>query len=67
MQLLLLVIPILMIFLYFNSEEVFAHKEVQIGNVTLEVGWVNEPPLVGILNQVLLSVSEEDIPVRNAL
>jgi hypothetical protein len=56
-----------MIFLYFNSEEVFAHKEVQIGNGTLEVGWVNEPPLVGILNQVLLSVTEEDIPVRNAL
>ena len=67
MKILLLVIPISLILIFFNTATVFAHKEVQIGNITLEVGWVNEPPMVDLLNQVWLAISEEDNPVRNAL
>jgi len=67
MKILLLVIPISLILIFFNPAVVSAHQTVQIGNLTLEVGWVNEPPMVDLLNQVWLSVSEEDNPVRNAL
>ena len=67
MKILLLVIPILLILIFLNPAVVFAHQTVQIGNLTLEVGWVNEPPMVDLLNQVWLSVSEEDNPIRNAL
>lgn len=67
MRILLFVIPILMILLYSNLNVVSAHKEVKIGNLTIEAGWVNEPPMIDLLNQVLLSVSEEENPVRNAL
>lgn len=67
MKILLLVITALLILIFFNPSVVFGHKTVQIGNLTLEVGWVNEPPMVDLLNQLWLSVSEEDNPVRNAL
>ncbi|MDR4511190.1 MAG: hypothetical protein MRJ93_05725 [Nitrososphaeraceae archaeon] len=67
MKILLLVLPIMLILIFLNPSVVFAHQTVQIGNLTLEVGWVNEPPMIDLLNQVWLSVSEEDNPIRNAL
>ena len=67
MKILLLVLPIGLILISLNPSVVFAHQTVQIGNLTLEVGWVNEPPMVDLLNQLWLSVSEEDNPIRNAL
>lgn len=67
MKILLFVIPILLILILFHTATVFAHKEVQIGNITLQVGWVNEPPMIDFLNQIWISVSEQDNPVRNAL
>lgn len=35
---------------------VFAHITKKFGNVTIEVGWLDEPPLTGDLNNVVLQV-----------
>jgi hypothetical protein len=37
---------------------VLAHEEVTVGPYTLEVGWVDEPPLAGVKNAVFLSLVE---------
>ena len=36
---------------------VFAHTAVTAGNYTIEVGWVNEPAIVGQQNAVVVNVS----------
>ncbi len=57
---------------------VFAHTTHQFGNITLEVGWSTEPPLVDEMNDVIISVNKQTgqtndtlgsnlTPVRNAL
>jgi hypothetical protein len=54
-----------------NQQEAYAHKSKMFGNITLEVGWQDEPPLVGDLNAVIISVGEgpeeSSMPVLNAL
>lgn len=37
-----------------------AHEEVTVGPYTLEVGWLDEPPLAGVKNAVFLSVIKTD-------
>ncbi len=37
-----------------------AHTEVKVGPYTLEVGWVDEPPLVGLKNAVYLNVKNSN-------
>jgi hypothetical protein len=37
-----------------------AHEEVTVGPYTLEVGWLDEPPLAGVKNAVFLSIVEEE-------
>jgi hypothetical protein len=49
-----------------------AHITKQFGNVSVEVGWTDEPPLVGQLNSVLIVVEKavtggNSTPVSNAL
>ena len=49
-----------------------AHITKQFGNVSLEVGWTDEPPLVGQLNSALIVVEKavtggNSTPVSNAL
>ncbi|MDR4489780.1 MAG: hypothetical protein R2685_02610 [Candidatus Nitrosocosmicus sp.] len=55
-----------------------AHTTQQFGNITLEVGWLDEPPLVDDLNSIVVIVNKQGtptnsssesslIPVRNAL
>jgi hypothetical protein len=49
----------------------FAHTSKTIGNATLEVGWLSEPPLVSDLNSITLQVTKgvsgNQTPVLNAL
>ena len=54
-----------------NIDPVLAHREYQFGNITVEPGWVTEPPLVGQLNRIEVTVTrggeeENDEPIRNA-
>ena len=37
-----------------------AHEEVVVGPYTLEIGWVDEPPLVGVKNAVFISIVKTD-------
>jgi hypothetical protein len=51
----------------FGIEPIYAHKEIKVGNFTIEAGWEEEPPLVNILNNIVLYVFENESPVRNAM
>ena len=37
-----------------------AHSSIDIGSYTLEVGWVDEPPIVGMKNAVFISITNKD-------
>jgi hypothetical protein len=37
-----------------------AHTSVDAGSYTLEVGWVDEPPIVGMKNAVFVSITHKD-------
>ena len=51
----------------------YAHTTKNFGNLLVEVGWSNEPPLVGELNNVIVQVNQtssknnSQTPVINAL
>jgi hypothetical protein len=50
----------------------YAHITKQFGNISLEVGWTEEPPLVGQLNSAIIVVEKmvtggNSTPVNNAL
>ena len=49
----------------------YAHISKTFGNITTEVGWSNEPPLAGQINNVIVQVNKASVsnstPVRNAL
>ena len=40
-----------------SYQTAFAHESVTVGDYTLEIGWVNEPPLVGQQNAIVVNVS----------
>src|SRR5215211_2745344 len=75
MKLLVVVLTILVVVvisisfsLFFNIQNSFAHKDVQVGNITITAGWLTEPPLVNNLNSLLLMFHEnDDTPIRNAM
>ena len=57
-----------------SSQNVFAHVTSEYGNITLETGWDQEPPLVDEINHIVVGVTRESedeegtsTPVRNAL
>jgi hypothetical protein len=54
-------------FCFFSIESIYAHKEIQVGNYTIEVGWEEEPPLVNMRNNVVVYVFENESAVRNAM
>jgi len=49
----------------------FAHTSKTFGNTTIEIGWLNEPPLASDLNSITMQVNKENngqqSPVLNAL
>jgi hypothetical protein len=51
----------------FTIQKIYGHTEIQVGNYTIVGGWEEEPPLLNTLNNVLVGISENDNPVRNAL
>jgi hypothetical protein len=68
----LIVLTIFLIFSLFNTKTAFAHITKNFGNIQVEVGWGNEPPLVGELNNVIVQVNQTggkntQTPVINAL
>lgn len=52
-------------------KEAFAHITKKFGNLQVQVGWSNEPPLTGLLNNVVVDVNQTNgksqTPVINAL
>ncbi|MDQ3869177.1 MAG: hypothetical protein M3250_06435 [Thermoproteota archaeon] len=59
------------IFISTTQVPVYAHISKTLGNFTVEVGWSNEPPLVGEINNAVIQVNKgnenNSTPVRNAL
>lgn len=51
----------------FSIQTIYGHTEIQVGNYTIEGGWVEEPPLLNNLNNIVIGVFENDNPVRNAI
>ena len=45
------------ILLLLNFRLAFAHEAITVGDYTVEVGWVNEPPIVGQQNAIVVNVS----------
>lgn len=55
-------------------QKVLAHVSNEYGNITVQAGWDQEPPLVDEINDIVVSVTRESdlgngsaIPIRNAL
>jgi hypothetical protein len=69
-QIPVIIIALILIFFYsygFSIQLVYGHTEIKVGNYTIEAGWSNEPPLINNLNEIVISVLENDSPVRNAM
>ncbi|MDQ3883180.1 MAG: hypothetical protein M3243_03905, partial [Thermoproteota archaeon] len=60
---------LLLSFLALNVQPVLAHEEMVFGDIRVEAGWTNEPPLVNQLNGIILIISQvsNGQPVNNAL
>jgi hypothetical protein len=43
--------------LVLRFQQVLAHEEITVGDYTLEVGWLSEPPVVGQQNAIVVNVS----------
>ena len=70
----LMIIAVLLLITVFASGTqvpVYAHISKTFGNFTVEVGWSNEPSLVGEINNAIVQVNKgtesNSTPVRNAL
>ena len=50
-----------------NFQLVLAHEEITVGDYTLEVGWLSEPPVVGQQNAIVVNIraSSNDQPVED--
>jgi hypothetical protein len=67
LKFLLVILILLIVGIFFSTQNSFAHKDVQVGNITITAGWRTEPPLVNNLNSLLLMFHENDTPIRNAM
>ena len=48
---------IVLVILFANTQIAFAHESITVGDYELEIGWVNEPPIVGQQNAIVVNVS----------
>ena len=46
--------------IFLNVQLALAHESITVGDYTLEVGWLNEPPVVGQHNAIVVNVSSGD-------
>jgi hypothetical protein len=55
------------IILILNFQLAFAHEGVTVGDYEIEIGWVNEPPIVGQQNALVVNVStiSDEKPVED--
>jgi len=54
------------ILLILNFQLVFAHESITVGDYTLEIGWLSEPPIEGQQNAIVVNVStSEEQPVED--
>jgi hypothetical protein len=71
MPLIAAILLLITVFISSTQVPVYAHISTTIGNFTVEVGWSNEPPLVGEINNAIVQVNKgtesNSTPVRNAL
>ena len=51
---------VLLVALAVNFQIVLAHETVTVGDYQIEIGWVNEPPIVGQQNDVVVNVTKVD-------
>src|SRR5215211_4960938 len=53
--------------LIFNFQIVKAHESITVGDYTIECGWIDEPPVVGTRNAILVIVSttNDEKPVED--
>jgi len=51
---------ICLIILVFNFQLVLAHEEITIGDYTLAIGWLSEPPIAGQQNAIIVNVAGAD-------
>src|SRR5574339_679914 len=53
--------------LILNFQLVLAHESITVGDYTLEFGWLNEPPVAGQNNAIVVHVSttSDDQPVED--
>jgi|SRR5215212_1796816 hypothetical protein len=58
LTIIILVLTILLIFSFSNAKTAYAHITKNFGNIQVEVGWSNEPPLIGELNNVMVQVNQ---------
>lgn len=68
----LLMLIVLFVFSFSTAKTAYAHITKNFGNIQVEVGWSNEPPLVGELNNIIVQVNQTggkntQTPVINAL
>jgi hypothetical protein len=68
----LLMLTLLLVFSFSNTKIAYAHVTKMFGNIQIEVGWNNEPPLVGLLNNAIVQVNQTggkntQTPIINAL
>ena len=53
--------------LLLNFQLAFAHESITVGDYTVEVGWLSEPPIVGQQNAIVVNVSttSDEQPVED--
>ena len=52
--------------LILNVQPALAHESITVGDYTLEVGWLSEPPVVGQHNAIVVNVTTgEEQPVED--
>ncbi len=58
---------IALIALLTSYQVVLAHESVPVGDYTVEIGWVNEPPIVGQQNSIVVNVvtTSDEQPVED--
>src|SRR5690349_10608551 len=56
-----------MITLLASYQIAFAHESITVGDYTLEIGWLSEPPIVGQQNAIVVNVSttKDNQPVED--
>jgi hypothetical protein len=66
---LFLAATLLLSFLAFNMTPTLAHEEMVVGDISIVSGWMDEPPLVNQLNDIVLTITNASNgqPINNAV